>query len=259
MPQPLSPRPLLSIIVTTHHRAELLPRALESVKALGAQVQIVLCSDEGSQPTRAVAATHLRDSDIFLCMPGHRGPSDTRNAGLQFATGDFVGFLDDDDTLAPELRQALLPELHGETVFFTSFRKQFETRTADGRIVPTRSSDKRTNRKPISEILIRNFVTINSVFAPRNIASQLRFDRDLTMSEDWDFLLQLYAKAPFRHVDVIGSNWHIMEGAEMSRNRASMKERARSYARICAKNPVADAAINRARQARLQELGGGAE
>lgn len=252
-------RPKLSVIVTTHHRANLLVRALESVKALGSEVEIVLCADEGSAETRQVAATHLRDRDLFLSLPGLRGPAGTRNAGLQFATGDWVAFLDDDDTMDISIRDSLLEQLSGDCVYYTNYRKIFEEIDETGTVREVRRVNKSTIRKPVSEIQIRNFITVTSFFAPRNIVSELRFDPSLSMSEDWDFLLQLYGKANFRHVDIVGSNWHILSGPEKSRNIGTRKARAKNYLRICARYPAQEDWIQRGRKAHLEYLGSSAD
>ena len=64
-------KPLISIVITTHHRPELLERALNSVYAQDCEhCEVVLCTDEGSVETKSVAVENLRTNDIFISIPG---------------------------------------------------------------------------------------------------------------------------------------------------------------------------------------------
>lgn len=248
----MPPVPRLSVIVTTHHRPNLLARALGSATALGDDVQVVLCADEGSRETRQIATENLRAQDIFVSVPGLRGPAMTRNLGLRLATGLHVCFLDDDDSLSPDLA-TLLPILDGQNVFYTNYRKLFEVAEDHG-FVATRRAEKSTKRKPIHEILVRNFLNNSGYFPPRRIAAALEFNPQLTASEDWEFILQLYERAPFRHCDIMGSNWHFLDNGA-SRDSVTKKERAENYIAICAAHPSPDDQTRLGRLDRLRELG----
>lgn len=245
----------LSVIVAAHGRPQLLMRALSSLKALGNTVQIVLCADEGSLATRQVAVQQLREDDIFISLPGVRGPAATRNAGLQFATGEWITFLDDDDTFDSSLGAELFDALSGDIIYYTNFRKIFERREKDGTVTQVRSKIKNTNRKSLSELEVRNFITVNAFFAPRSIASGLQFNTDLTTSEDWEFLLKLKERFEFRHRDICCSNWHIEEGTDQSRNAAGRKERAVNYLKIYEAHPASSADIQSGRSNMLRKLG----
>ena len=248
----------LSVIVTTHLRPVLLRRALASVLALGQDVQIVLCADEGSDQTRLVAAQMLRPSDVFVAAPHLRGPSQTRNLGLSLATGGWIIFLDDDDTLDPCVFD-VLPILTSDCVIYTHYRKVFETRPdallgQGDEITPLRVVPRNTARKPIGTVMAKNFLPVGCFFTPLAMAQPLAFRADLTSSEDWEFLMQLYQTAPFRHADFVTYNWHITE-AEASRDKVRRKVRAQNCRKIYALHPVADAQIHQLRIARLAELG----
>ena len=249
---PLMPAPRLSVIVTTHLRPDVLPRALLSLTALGPEIQIVLCADEASQATRQIAADNLRDQDIFLAVPGLRGPSETRNLGLRLATGDYVSFLDDDDTMDAAVL-ALLPEMDGTHVLYANYRKIFEGEEGTSRVEHRRVT-KQTTSRPISALMVRNFLHIGGFFAPRTVIRDLAFRSDLAVSEDWEFLVQLYKAAPFRHLNIIASNWHIVEGAA-SRNKVGKKMRIRACKAIYQLHPVTDDALRQQRIARLEGLG----
>ena len=244
------------MIVPTHRRPDLLPRALQSIKAIGDQVQIVLCADEGSVATRRVAAELLGENDIFLSLPGYRGPAATRNAGLRFATGDWISFLDDDDSYDPGIKDKILPALTNPGLaYFTNYRKVFEKRHADGTAELLRSTDKDTHRKPFDQLEVRNFIPLTALFIPRSAASRVSFDPGLEISEDWDFLLQLRRILTFQHLDHIGPNWHIEPDRKQSRNSGGRTKRRDSTLAVYSRYPPSSPAIEKGRDERMSELG----
>jgi glycosyltransferase involved in cell wall biosynthesis len=87
---------LVSVVVPTRDRPQLLRKALASIRALeGEDLAFeILVGDNGSAPeTQSIVAEF---QGKYLPAPRH-GPAAARNAGLREATGEFIAFLDDDD------------------------------------------------------------------------------------------------------------------------------------------------------------------
>lgn len=216
--------PNISIIVTTHRRAGLLERALGSIlKQAYQDFEIILCSDEGSYETRQVAMNMLRESDVFLSLPGIRGPSQTRNIGVSVARGRWVCFLDDDDSFDPGYLQSAAPCLINDAcLYYFDYTKVSESR---GQSFPVRLGDEVVDQsKQSAEYLyVGNFIPINSVLIPALVAKSFSFDHHLETHEDWEWLISLKSKANinFQHVPLLGPVVHIGEGE--SRNNPSAK------------------------------------
>jgi glycosyltransferase involved in cell wall biosynthesis len=243
---------IVSVVLCTHRRPATLRRSLASLLRLGDDFQAVLCCDEGSAATRSIAAEMLRPTDIFLSVPGIWGPSASRNLGIQIAQGEYVGFLDDDDTLDPSYA-TLLEHFDGESVIYTNYRKIFE-RDEGEHLVETRRAEKSNAGKKPGDVLIRNHINISGFLAPANAIRPLRFRSDLSVSEDWEFILQLKAAARFRHADLFASNWHHLDD-QQTRDNVSKAERAKAYAAICSLHPSDEAAVIKGRSERMKKLG----
>ena len=92
--------PLFSVIIPTYNRALLLERALKSVwrQSFG-DFEVIVVDDGSTDATREVLARHA--SQAVCLRQDNRGPSTARNLGLQYATGEYIAFLDSDDIWFP--------------------------------------------------------------------------------------------------------------------------------------------------------------
>ncbi|MGB7406874.1 MAG: glycosyltransferase [Pontixanthobacter sp.] len=87
---------VVSIIIPTHNRPELLARSIGSALAQ-TDVEVVVVDDASDPP-----ATIPEDPRIRLIRSDRNvGISRSRNIGLREATGRFIAYLDDDDILLP--------------------------------------------------------------------------------------------------------------------------------------------------------------
>lgn len=97
----------VSIIITTHNRPHLLPRAVDSARESGSDVEIVVVDDASSDQTAKIC----RDlADIkYVRVERNQGVAGARNIGLVASSGKYISFLDDDDTrMAGSLDQQIL-------------------------------------------------------------------------------------------------------------------------------------------------------
>jgi glycosyltransferase involved in cell wall biosynthesis len=95
----------VSVIIPTHNRRTACRRAIESVLAQTVPPLEVLVCDDRSADDTAVMVHELAERDprvrYLARTEGPPGPGGTRNLGLAEARGNWVAFLDDDDTWLP--------------------------------------------------------------------------------------------------------------------------------------------------------------
>lgn len=104
-----STKPLVSVIIPTYKRSDMLPRAIESVLSQTyANIQVVVVDDnnpdtEHRKNTEALMGRY--ESDERIKYVKHRKNSNgsvARNTGISSADGEIVAFLDDDDFYYPD-------------------------------------------------------------------------------------------------------------------------------------------------------------
>jgi glycosyl transferase family 2 len=105
----------VSIVVPTRNRSDWLPRALDSVLAQDhPNLELVVVDDGSQDDTPAVLANYTRryPSDRFRFLSqANAGQGAAINLGWELARGEFLGYLADDDTLAPSAVSRLVQTL----------------------------------------------------------------------------------------------------------------------------------------------------
>ena len=94
--------PRVSVIVPTHNRADLLPRAVDSILAQTyGDYEMVIVDDCSADNTQDVIAGFSDPRIRSFRHDRNRGQSAAINTGIAHARGEYVGFLDDDDEWLP--------------------------------------------------------------------------------------------------------------------------------------------------------------
>jgi succinoglycan biosynthesis protein ExoO len=92
----------VSVVIATYRRREACRRAIASVLAQTVPVREILVCDDGSDDGTVEMVVRWSAEEPRLrhvAAPGHAGrPAPARNRGIQAAQGEWVAFLDDDDT-----------------------------------------------------------------------------------------------------------------------------------------------------------------
>lgn len=101
--------PLISVIVPVYKVEKYLDRCVQSIVDQTYRNLEIILVDDGSPDNCPVMcdAWAERDSRIKVIHKKNGGLSDARNAGMAVATGSFMGFIDSDDYVSPEMYQLL--------------------------------------------------------------------------------------------------------------------------------------------------------
>ena len=94
--------PLISIILPTYNRAGLLPRAIQSVIDQTYPHWELIIWDDGSQDDTGEIVRSLDDERIRYFFADNHGVAYARNRSVEKATGEYIAFLDSDDTWVNE-------------------------------------------------------------------------------------------------------------------------------------------------------------
>lgn len=101
--------PLISVIVPVYKTEAELPRCLDSLLAqTHKSLEIILVDDGSPDACGAICDAYAKkDKHIRVIHQQNKGVSAARNAGIEAAHGEYIGFMDSDDWAEPELYRFL--------------------------------------------------------------------------------------------------------------------------------------------------------
>lgn len=198
--------PAVSIIVPTYNRLEYLPAAIHSVFAQTFKHWELIIADDGSDADTRAYLQALHDPPrVRVIWLAHSGkPSVVRNAALREAQGEYVAFLDSDDTWLPAKLEIQLESLQrhpGREWSYTRFA------VVDALGNPTVRARPRNWPAPSGWILERllkeeTVIALPSVVVSRRLLQQLGpFDEELVMCEDDELWFRLAEHSEIDGVD----------------------------------------------------------
>lgn len=102
--------PLISVIIPVYNAEPYLRRCLDSVLAQTyGRLDIILINDGSKDRSGFICDEYAkRDGRFRVLHQENRGQSAARNAGLDIASGDCVGFVDADDWIYPDMYETLV-------------------------------------------------------------------------------------------------------------------------------------------------------
>lgn len=96
-----SESPLISVVIPTYNRCDLLAEALRSVVSQTYSNWELLVIDDGSTEPIEEVVKAFSDQRIIYHRQMNQGVSVARNLGIQLAKGKYIAFLDSDDMMEP--------------------------------------------------------------------------------------------------------------------------------------------------------------
>lgn len=196
-----------SIIMPVWNRGGAMRKAVESVLAQSWSDWELLIIDDGSWDDTVAVAELLsaRDPRIRLIRQDHLGVCAARNAGIAEATGEYIAFLDSDNTWKQHFLRDMVT-----TMTRGSLTSAYATIALDDG-----SSVRYRYGSPAPESLILgNSIDLNTLVARRDAVVEVGgFDADLRRAVDYDLILKLAAHSPITHVPTLGAHYDNSEDA----------------------------------------------
>lgn len=109
-------KPLISVIVPVYNVEKYVKQCIDSIlNQTYASLEVILVDDGSLDHSGAICDRYaIKDPRVKVIHKVNGGLSSARNAGLEIATGTYIGFVDSDDWIAPTMYEELvhLLQLH---------------------------------------------------------------------------------------------------------------------------------------------------
>jgi len=213
---------LVSAIIPTYNRADYIAQAVSSCLAQTYPCYEIIVVDDGSTDNTPQVLGQF-GTRIQVVRQKNGGLAAARNAGIRAATGQYLGFLDDDDLWLPcklERQVQALSQDHAVTVIYSDFAYVHE----EGKNTVPRSLNRPQPRNMLEALLMGNWLAVDTFLIRRDCFGEIGFfNEELRAHEDWDFWLRLAARYRWSHVpeELTLVLWH---DRSLSRNARLMDE-----------------------------------
>lgn len=178
--------PRSSVIIPTFNRPFLLPRAVESARAAGTDVEIIVVDDASVDETAQVA----RDlPDIkYVRLDRNERVAGARNAGLRASSGEYVTFLDDDDVRLPGTLNEQVELLRANPDAALVYGQAIVRDESSERVYPLDCPQ----GDVFWQLLTENFIPCGSAVFRRSCLDRVGLlDSNLAGVDDWDLWIRI--------------------------------------------------------------------
>ena len=193
---------IVSAIITTHNRADLLERAIKSVlNQTFLDIECIVVDDASLDNTEEVC---LKYPIKYIHIPKEEshGGNYARNLGIKAAKGKFVAFLDDDDFWQPEktTKQIELIEKLGCELVYCGRRIEYvSSRGVEYKDFYLQGEEMEDFHK---RILYTICTTTSCILVRRSALIEVgAFDEDLSFWQEYELTIRLAQRQPFCHIN----------------------------------------------------------
>ena len=207
----MSKQPLVSIIMNCYNGEEFLQEALESVQAQTYKNwELIFWDNQSSDKSSTILKSFNEPRFRYYYAEEHRNLNDARNLAIQVSKGDFVAFLDTDDTWIPQKLEIQLPYfddpkvalVYGNYCIHDQYSKLNKKRYS--KVLPSGNMFK---------YLLKSYVVgLVTIVLRRDAYEKLdkKFDSRFPMSGDFDVVMRLAFSNYFAAVQqpIASYRWH---------------------------------------------------
>ncbi len=192
---------IVSVIIPAYNAARYLAQAVDSVLAQTHQELDLIVIDDGSTDETQQVLSRYASSLRYFYQP-NQGVAVARNRGIAECHGDYVAFLDADDTWRPQkLQRQLDALLHGRGPEVCYCAREL----VDEQLQTLTVTQTARRASALEDLLLMggNFVGgPSAVMVRRDLLQRVGgFDRDMSQCADWDMWIRLAMLSEFIYVD----------------------------------------------------------
>jgi len=178
--------PLVSVLITTHNRSDLLKRAIESaLRQTYKTLEVIVIDDGSTDNTEEVVNEYLIQYDNlkYLKHSEAKGANVARNNGIRRAQGKYIAGLDDDDEFSEDYIETLV----------NAYDDNYSCVVAGTKVIMPRKTRLLTKKDTIDldNLLYSNDVGNQVLVKKENLIKAGLFDEALPACQDYDMWVRL--------------------------------------------------------------------
>ena len=222
---------MISIVIPTHNRCDMLVRAINSVlsQKIDEEIEIIVVSDGSTDKTKEVVSNIKCPFIKFIEYFPSKNGNYARNLGIKNSTGKYIAFLDDDDEWLPGKLDAQIKLMRQtnnalsytlSNIIYVNEKITYSTKLSN-------SGD--LSRAILQSNLIGSTSTV--IVEKRVLENSGFFDEDMPALQDYDLWIRVC-----QHTNVDCVNYPLLNYLANKCLRNNNRKMARKYSFILLKN-----------------------
>ena len=191
--------PKLSIIIPVYNAEQYIKPCLDSIlqnsKESLSKTEIIVINDGSTDKTLKILESYNQHKNIKIHTIKNQGVSAARNLGISLAKGEWVTFIDADDTVSDNFIDTNIPRLNEDILIKCEVVNQA---TDKAQVVRVAS---KTTREFLHGLILGQIDGFSvSYFYDSKILKSIRFREDIHFMEDSVFLIEYLKKCKAKEV-----------------------------------------------------------
>ncbi len=189
---------LVSAVITTHNRKELLVLAIESVlNQTYKNIECIVVDDASDDNTKEYIKKYIEENKIkYIYIPkeASRGGNYARNLGIKNAKGDYIAFLDDDDEwLSQKIEKQMNAMKEAPETGFVYCGTISEINLDKASRIPQEiRNDKYKDGDLAKEVLIHIICNTSVILVKKELLEKIHgFDEELKFWQEYEMCIRL--------------------------------------------------------------------
>jgi glycosyltransferase involved in cell wall biosynthesis len=147
----------ISVIIPCYNAEAFIKKCLESLfnQSFKENFEIIVVDDASNDKTAEIVKSYNKSNIKFFFLKENSGPATARNLGLQNATGEYVFFLDVDDTISHNIFSSL---------YYTAKEKKFDMVFCDKKLIENSENQRNNKFYYLSDKIFNKSEIINELF-----------------------------------------------------------------------------------------------
>ena len=192
---------MVSVIIPTYNREGPLQYAMQSVINQTYQFWELIIVDDGSTDNTRDAVEKFRNENIKYLFQKRKGVSAARNRGIMAANGNYLSFLDSDDSFLPHKLETQIESMESSPKYMMSYSNVLFVDNNKEVVIRDEQMHLSGNIYPQMLFMRDCFISTPAVIVKRKALDEVGgFDVNMKMCEDLDLWRRIARYFPVLHL-----------------------------------------------------------
>lgn len=201
---------MISIIIPTYNRANVLSDTLESVMAQTyVEWQCIIVDDGSTDNTFSMALDFADRDERFICLKNIRkkGAQGARNTGIEAAQGEWICLFDSDDKMYPNYLEEMIKSIESNVDILVCQANIFNAKSQKKVGILDKIHSKCMHVDLLRE---RAYVAYDVTLIKRSKLIEINLlDEECPSMQEWDTHIRLSKIATYKPIDIPLCEWRI--------------------------------------------------